>query len=160
MATTLPADRVQISELASRQYAAMFRLTTAVELDPQLRELVDVRISQLTGCAFCLDMRWKDARAVSEREERLYMLDGWRESALFSERERVGLELAEAMTLIAQDHMPDAVCGRVQSAFDAREAARLVFAITVVNAWSRLLITPRAQAGIYEPGMFVTREAR
>ena len=160
MATTLPADRVQLSELASRQYAAMFRLTTAVELDPRLRELVDVRVSQLNGCAFCLDMHWKDARAGGEREERLYMLDAWRESALFSERERVALELAEAMTLIAQDHVPDAVWSRVQSAFDAHEAAQLVFAITVVNAWNRLLITARAQAGIYEPGMFVMTEAR
>ena len=157
MTTTLPADRVQLSELASRQYAAMFRLDSAVELDHRLRELIDIRVSQLNGCAFCIDMHWKDARAAGEPEERLYMLNAWRESTLFSERERVALELCEAMTLIADDHVPDELWSRVAATFDPHEAAQLVFAITAINAWNRLLITSRAQAGHYQPGMFEVR---
>ena len=109
MANKIPADRMQLAELAPRGYAAMFRLSTAVEIDHELRGLVDIRASQLNGCAFCLDMHWRDARAAGESEERLYMLDTWRESTLYSEREQAALELCEAITLITDGHVADDV---------------------------------------------------
>lgn len=154
MAKKIPADRIQLVELAPRGYAAMFRLSSTIKLDDELRELIDIRASQINGCAFCLDMHWKDARASGQSEERLYMLSAWRESSLYSERERAALELCEAMTLIATEHVPDAVWERASAAFDAYELSQLVFAITTINAWNRLNIASRLQPGHYEPGMF------
>ncbi len=158
MATTIPADRLQLSEIASRQYAAMYRLSSSVELDDRLRALIELRASQLNGCAFCVDMHWKDARAGGETEERLYMLSAWRESPLYSTRERVALALCEAMTRIADDDVSDELWDRVATTFDAADQAQLVFAITVINAWNRLCITTRAQPGHYQPGTFDERD--
>src|SRR5947209_10686463 len=111
MSNSIPAGRMQLSEIAARQYGAMHRLEASIELDDRLRELVKLRASQVNGCAFCIDMHWKDARAGGETEERLYSLDAWRESPLYSERERAALGLCEAMTLIADGHVPDEVWG-------------------------------------------------
>ena len=80
MTPTIPARRLQLAEVAGRQYGAMFRFSHSVELDHGLRALIELRASQINGCAFCLDMHWKDARAAGETEERLYMLSAWRES--------------------------------------------------------------------------------
>jgi AhpD family alkylhydroperoxidase len=154
MSTTIPARRLQLTELAAKQYAGMFRLSSSVELDHALRGLIDVRASQINECAFCLDMHWKDARAAGESEERLYMLDSWRESPLYDERDRAALELCEAMTLIADGHVPDDVWDRARGVFDEHELSELVFAITVINAWNRLNITVRLEPGHYEPGQF------
>jgi AhpD family alkylhydroperoxidase len=153
MSVTIPAGRLALRDLAARQYAAMSRLSASVELDERLRGLIDVRASQLNGCAFCIDMHWKDARAFGETEERLYMLSTWHESPAYSERERLALGLCEAMTRIADADVSDELWDRVATAFDAPEQAQLVFAITVINAWNRLCITSRAQPGFYEPGM-------
>jgi AhpD family alkylhydroperoxidase len=154
MSTPIPAGRMQLAELAPKQYAAMFRLSASVALEPELRELVDVRASQINGCAFCIDMHWKDARAAGESEERLYMLDAWRESPLYTARERAALELCEAMTLIGDGHVPDAVWERARATFDDDELGRLVFAIAAINTWNRLMITSRAEPGHYQPGRF------
>jgi len=159
MSTTIPAARLQLSQVAARQYAAMFRLSTAVEIDHDLRGLVDIRASQLNGCAFCLDMHWRDARAAGEPEERLYMLDSWRESPLYSEREQAALELCEAITLISDGHVADDVWERARAVFDEHELSQLVVAITVINAWNRLNITTRLEPGHYEPGQFRQRAA-
>jgi alkylhydroperoxidase family enzyme len=99
-------------------------------------------------------MHWKDARASGQSEERLYMLNMWRESSLYSERERAALELCEAMTLITKEQVPDAVWERASAAFDEYELSQLVFAITTINAWNRLNIATLLQPGHYEPGMF------
>jgi AhpD family alkylhydroperoxidase len=154
MPTTIPARRLQLSDVAAKQYAAMFRLSTSIELDPGLRHLIDVRVSQINGCAFCVDMHWKDARAAGETEERMYMLDAWRETALYDDQERAALELCEAITFISDGHVPDDVWERARAAFDDQELGQVVFAITVVNAWNRLLITARVEPGHYEPGQF------
>ena len=90
----IPAERLSLVEHAPRQYAAMFRLQQSIELDQRLHDLISLRASQINGCAFCLDMHWKDARAAGESEERLYSLDAWRESLLCSDRERAALDLA------------------------------------------------------------------
>lgn len=157
MSTTIPARRLQLSDLAAKQYGAMFRLSSSVELDHGLRGLIDIRASQINGCAFCLDMHWKDARAAGEPEERLYMLDSWRESPLFDERDRAALDLCEAMTLVADGHVPDDVWDRAATVFDEPELSQLVFAITAINAWNRLNITAQLEPGHYEPGQFDRR---
>jgi AhpD family alkylhydroperoxidase len=154
MSKTIPARRMQLSAAAPRQYAAMYRLEQSIELDPPLSELVALRASQINGCAFCLDMHWKDARAAGESEERLYSLVTWRESSLYSDRERAALALCEAMTSIAHSHVPDDVWESAQAAFASEELAQLVFAITAINAWNRLMITARVEPGHYEPGLF------
>jgi AhpD family alkylhydroperoxidase len=147
-----PAARLQLAEHAARPYAAMARLEAAIELDGPVRELVKLRASQMNGCAFCLDMHWKDARAAGEPEERLYSLDAWRESPLYDERERAALELCEAMTRVADGHVPDGTWRRAEAAFAPAELAHLVFAITAINAWNRIAITTRTEPGHYQPG--------
>ena len=159
MSTTIPAGRIQLPERAPRQYAAMSRLNRSVELDHALANLIDVRASQINGCAFCLDMHWKDARAAGESEERLYSLDAWRDSPLYSERERAALELCESITLVAETHVPDAAWQRARAAFDEGELAQLVMAITAINAWNRLNVATRLEPGHYRPGAFAPSAA-
>src|SRR5436309_10334038 len=153
MSHPFPAARIQLPVVATKQMAAMFRLERAIEIDGGLGNLIRVRASQINGCAFCIDMHWKDARAGGESEERLYSLDAWRESPLYDERERAALELCEAMTLIADGQVPDAAWERASATFDEAELAQLVFAITAINAWNRLMITARVEPGHYEPGL-------
>jgi AhpD family alkylhydroperoxidase len=143
--------RLELGKLARPQYQAMAALEASITLDESLKELVKLRASQINGCAYCLDMHWKDARAGGEPEERLYGLDAWRESPLYSERERAALALCEAMTLIAGSHVPDDVWDRAAALFDPEELAQLVFAITTINAWNRLAITVRTPPGTYQP---------
>ena len=149
---TIPAGRLSLTERAPRQHAAMLRLERSIELDRGLRDLVSLRASQLNGCAFCLDMHWQDARAAGESEARLYSLDAWRDSPLYSERERAALELCEAMTLVAGTNVPDAVWERARASFDDDELAQLVFAIAAINAWNRLNVATRLEPGHYRPG--------
>jgi AhpD family alkylhydroperoxidase len=154
MSVTIPAHRLQLTEHAARQYAAMRRLDSSVELEAPLADLVKVRASQINGCAFCLDMHWKDARAAGESEERLYMLSAWRESPLFSEAERAALALCEAMTVISAGGVSREVWEAAAAQFDEDELAQLVFAITAINAWNRLMISTGVEPGHYTPGMF------
>jgi AhpD family alkylhydroperoxidase len=156
MTPTIPAGRLQITDVAPRQYGAMFRFSRSVELDHGLRLLIEIRASQINGCAFCLDMHWKDARAAGESEERLYMLGAWRESSLHSDRERAALELCEAMTEIAGRGVPNDVWERASAAFSEDELGQVVFAIAVINTWNRLQITTQVEPGHYYPGMFDT----
>ena len=150
----IPAKRLKVGELAKKQTAAMLRLEGTIELEPRLHTLISLRASQINGCAFCIDMHWKDARAAGETEERLYALDAWSESPLYEQKERAALELCEAVTLIRDGHVPDSVWIRARQAFDDEELANLVFAITAINTWNRLCITTRVEPGHYEPAMF------
>jgi AhpD family alkylhydroperoxidase len=143
---------MQLSEIARKQYAVIFRLSSSIELDRELRDLIDLRASQINGCAFCLDTHWKNARAAGEVEERLYMLDAWRESSAYSSRERAALELCEAITLISDGHVPDEVWERASASFHEYELSHFVFAITMINAWNRILITTRVEPGHYRAG--------
>lgn len=113
---------------------------SACGLEASLLHLVRLRASQLNGCAYCIDMHWKDLRALGEREQRLYSLDAWRECPHYSERERAALAWTEATTLIAGDHVPDAVYQAVRSHFNDKELADLTLAIATINAWNRLSI--------------------
>ncbi len=153
MNTAFPATRIQLDALAPRPTHALAGLSASVRLDPGLRELIDVRASMVNGCMFCIDMHWKDARAAGESEERLYSLAAWAESPLYSDRERAALLLCDAMTLVAEGHVPDPVWAAAQAAFEPEELSQLVFAIIVINAWNRLTITARPEPGSYEPPM-------
>jgi AhpD family alkylhydroperoxidase len=151
MNNTFPARRMQLSEWAPDQLVAMYRLDASNEFDRDIGELIKLRASQINGCAFCIDMNWKDARAGGAGEDRLYSLAAWRESPLYGERERAALGLCEAMTLIADAHVPEAVWDRAREAFDEAELAQLVFVITTINAWNRLMIAAEVEPGHYNP---------
>jgi AhpD family alkylhydroperoxidase len=151
MTNPIPAARMQLPKQAPRPFAAMMRVQSAIAFDPEVGELVKLRASQINGCAFCLDMHWKDARAAGESEERLYLLPAWREVQVYSDREKAALDLCEAMTLIHDGHVPDDVWHRARSAFDDAELAQLVFQITAINAWNRLMIATRTEPGHYQP---------
>lgn len=120
-------------------------------LEDSLMQLVKMRASQINGCAFCLDMHSKDARAAGETEQRLYGLDAWREAPYYSDRERAALEWAEAVTLVAETHVPDAVYEQVSQHFDEVERVNLTLAVIAINGWNRLAIASRTKAGDYRP---------
>lgn len=124
---------------------ALEKAVVSSGLDPSLIELVKTRASQINGCAFCLFMHTHDARAKGESEERLYLLNAWRESSLYTNRERAALAWTEAVTLVAETQSPDAAYDAVCSQFDERETAQLTLLITTINAWNRIAISFRMQ---------------
>ena len=132
---------------------AMLSLQHEVEttgLEHSLLELVKIRVSQINGCAYCIDMHTKDARAAGETEQRIYALNAWRETPFFSSRERAALEWAETVTLLHQTHVPDDVYERVRSEFSEAETVSLTFALIAINGWNRLAVSFRAPAGSYK----------
>jgi AhpD family alkylhydroperoxidase len=136
---------------APRLAAAMNRLDGTVELGPPLRELVNLRASQINGCAYCIDMHTKDARAAGETEQRLYAVSAWRDTPFFDERERAALALCEAVTRVAETHVADAVWDEAAAHFEPGELSHLLFAIVSINAYNRLAIATRMDVGGYQP---------
>jgi len=132
---------------------AMLNLSGEVEahLERPLFELVKIRASQINGCAYCIDMHTKDARLAGETEQRIYALNAWRETPFFSDRERAALEWTEAVTRVADTHVPDDIHQRVSTQFDDDELVALTFAVIVINSWNRLAVSFRAPAGSYQP---------
>jgi len=120
-------------------------------LEPSLLELVRMRASQINGCAYCLDMHSKDARARGETEQRLYALNAWSETPFFSDRERAALAWTEAVTLVSQSHVPDSVYEEVREHFTEDELVHLTLAISTINVWNRLCISFRVVPGTYQP---------
>ena len=151
MSAVTVEQRLPLATLARRPFATLVRLDQSIELDPTLRELLKVRASQINGCAFCIDMHWTDARAAGESEQRLYSLDAWRESSVYSERERAALALCDAITLVSTTHVPDDVWDAAEALFGPDELAQLVFAVIAINAWNRLAITSRTPPGSFRP---------
>ena len=136
--------------------AAMLNLQREVDasgLDPSLLDLVKIRASQMNGCAYCIDMHTKDARARGETGQRIYLLNAWRETAFFSERERAALEWTEAVTRIGDTHAPDDVFERARQQFTETELIALTFALVAINGWNRLAISFRMPAGTYQPAV-------
>jgi AhpD family alkylhydroperoxidase len=121
-------------------------------LDGKLLDLVRMRASQINGCAYCLDMHSKDARANGETEQRLYGLDAWRETPYYSARERAALEWTEALTLVSETHAPDEVYERLRAQFSEEELMHLTLAIVAINGWNRLNIAARTVPGGYLAG--------
>jgi AhpD family alkylhydroperoxidase len=123
-----------------------------VEFDPPLRELVRIRASQINGCAYCIDMHTKDARAIGETEQRLYALAAWRETPFFTERERAALAFTDSVTLLAADHVPTEAYEAVVKYFTEDEVAALIGLIVTINAWNAISVSTRAwEPGSYEP---------
>jgi AhpD family alkylhydroperoxidase len=120
------------------------------DLDPKLRELVRIRASQLNGCAYCIDMHTKDARAIGETEQRLYALPAWRETPYFTSRERAALAFTESVTLLAGEHVPASDYDAVAAVFRPDEVAALVSLIVAINAWNAISVATRA----WEPGSY------
>jgi AhpD family alkylhydroperoxidase len=140
---------------APQAYQAMLGLETHIrkssKLEPALLELVRMRASQINGCAYCLDMHSKDARAAGETEQRLYALNAWEETPFYTERERAALAWTEALTLISETHAPDAVYEEVRKQFSEEELVNLTLAIVAINGWNRMAIGFRAVPGTYQP---------
>ena len=133
----------------------MFQLERAVResgLEPKLLELVKTRASQMNGCAYCIDMHTKDARAHGETEQRLFALSAWREAPFYSEKERAALKWTEAITDIQRGHAADDVFEEVRKHFADAELMSLTLAITTINAWNRIAIAFRLVPGSYQPG--------
>jgi AhpD family alkylhydroperoxidase len=142
------------AEVAPGAYQAMMALEQYIHgcgLEESLIHLVKLRVSQINGCAYCLDMHWKDLRALGESEQRLYSLDAWRECPYYTGRERAALAWAEAVTLVTQGHVPDAVYEEARAHFGPKELADLTLVVTTINAWNRLSIAARTEPGTYQP---------
>jgi len=135
---------------ARQAMAAVDQYLRKSGFDPRLAELVKMRASQINGCAYCIDMHSKDARAEGETEQRLYALSAWRETPFFSERERAALEWTEAVTKVSENHVPDEVYERVRQHFDETELVNLTLAVVAINGWNRLAISLRAVPGTYQ----------
>lgn len=147
-------ERINFKRLVPAAYRAMLGLESYVHetgLEPSLLELVKMRASQINGCAYCLDMHSKDARAAGETEQRLYLLNAWQEAPFYTERERAALAWTEAVTLVNQSHVPEDVYQQTRAHFSEKELVDLTIAIVAINAWNRLEVSFRGVAGRYTP---------
>jgi AhpD family alkylhydroperoxidase len=151
--------RIDFDELAANFSRALAHLDRAATkeldgagIDPKLRELIRIRASQLNGCAYCVDMHTKDARAIGETEQRIYALPVWRETPYFTARERAALAFTESVTRMTQTHVPDEDFQPVAKEFSEQEVAALVSLITMINAWNAVGVATRAWTpGSYSP---------
>ena len=139
-------QRIDAAVAAPEAFKAMlaFSSTSAkLDLEPSLKELVKIRASQINGCAFCLHMHMRDARKLGETEERIVLLDAWREAPYYTPRERAALAWTEAVTLVSETHVPDDVYEEARRHFNERELTELTVAIMIINSWNRLLVAMR-----------------
>jgi AhpD family alkylhydroperoxidase len=144
--------RFNFMKAAPGVYPAMAGLEHYLQgcgLEQALLHLIKLRASQINGCAYCLDMHWKDLRAIGETEQRMYSLDAWRECPYYTDRERAALAWTEAVTLVSEDHVPDAVYEEVRAHFNEKEMCDLTLAVAAINAWNRLAIASRTVPGSY-----------
>lgn len=146
--------RIDYLKSARGVYEAMLGLENYLHesgLDERLLDLIKLRVSQINGCAYCIDMHWKDLRALGETEQRLYGLDAWEESPYYTDRERAAFKWAEAVTNIRDTHAPDGIYENVRKHFTEKELADLTLAIATINSWNRLAISARSVPGRYQP---------
>jgi AhpD family alkylhydroperoxidase len=144
--------RIEYPRVSPRGFNAMLALQTYVNecgLEHSLLALVKLRASQINGCGYCIDMHTKDARAEGETEQRLYLLDAWREAPMYSARERAALAWTEAVTLVREGHVPDHVYNAVREHFSEAELVSLTLAVVAINGWNRLSIALRTVPGTY-----------
>jgi AhpD family alkylhydroperoxidase len=148
-------SRLEAQKVSPAAYHAMLGLEGFVrkssKLEPSLLELIKMRASQINGCAYCLDMHSKDARAGGESEQRLYALPAWRETPFFTDRERAALSWTEAVTLVTEGHVPDEVYEEAKQQFSEEELVNLTLAVITINSWNRLAIAFRSVPGEYQP---------
>lgn len=150
-ASTVEGERMNIGREAPALSRALVALEREIQIDPVLRELVKLRASILNGCAYCIDMHTKDAREAGESEQRLYAVAAWQEAPFFTEPERAAFALTDAVTLIAETHVPAAVYDEAARHFEPEELTHLIWQIVAINAWNRITITSRQTVGGYEP---------
>jgi AhpD family alkylhydroperoxidase len=146
--------RIDYTKVAPGALRAMYGLEKYLaesSIEQPLRELVKLRASQINGCAYCIDMHWKDARAAGESEQRLYGLAAWREAPYYSARERAALAWTEELTLIAEHHVSDELYEQTRRQFSEQELVDLTLAVGTINAWNRIAISFRSEAGSYQP---------
>jgi AhpD family alkylhydroperoxidase len=148
---TLKKITPDVSAAMGSLHAAAVSAAHDAKVEPELLELIRIRASQINGCAFCLDMHTKDARAAGETEQRIYALNAWRETPFFTARECAALALAEAVTLVHDGQVPDAVYAEAADVFDETQIAALIWAATVINAYNRIAIATRMAPGNYQP---------
>ena len=134
----------QAAPAVMKAMMALESQAAGIGLEPSLMELVKIRASQINGCAFCLHMHTRDARAKGENEERIYVLDAWRESPFYSARERAALAWTEAVTLVSQTHVPDDVHELARAEFSEEDLVKLTLLVTTINAWNRFAISFRS----------------
>jgi AhpD family alkylhydroperoxidase len=135
-------------------FHAMLGMEKAIRrsgLERSLIELVKVRASQINGCAYCIDMHTKDARAAGETEQRLYALSAWRETPFFTDRERAALAFTESVTVLSHGHVSDEVVNAAKQHFDDTELVKLLYVVVTINAWNRLGVTAARPVGDYQP---------
>jgi AhpD family alkylhydroperoxidase len=147
-------ERIDYLKVSTGAYHTLLELEKYLHecgLQEPLLNLVKLRASQINGCAYCLDMHWKDLRALGESEQRLYSLDAWNESPYYSDRERAALAWTEAVTRVSETHVPDEVYEESKKHFSEKELADLTLAVATINMWNRLAIAGRSTPGIYQP---------
>jgi len=144
-------DARRYAQEAQKAMYALEQYLAACGLEHSLIHLMKMRASQINGCAYCIDMHSKDARALGETEQRLYELDAWRETPFYTDRERAALSWTEAVTLVSQTHVPDSVYDEIGKHFSEKEIVDLTFVVTTINAWNRLAVALRAVPGRYRP---------
>jgi AhpD family alkylhydroperoxidase len=145
--------RLDLSKTAPEVYQAMLGLEKTINnsgLEDILLELVKLRVSQINGCAYCIDMHTKDLRAKGQSEQRLYLLNAWRESPFYTDRERMALEWAETVTKVTEKHVPDEIYEQVRQQFSEEELVNLTLAVVAINGWNRLSIAFRVVPGSYQ----------
>ncbi len=147
-------DSVKVAPGAVHAMLGLERYLAESAHEPDLMNLVKLRASQMNGCAYCIDMHWKDLRSDGQSEQRLYGLDAWAESPYYTERERAALTWTEAVTRVADGHVPDRVFEEARRHFTEAELADLTLCVAAINAWNRLMIAFRAPAGTYQPSQW------
>jgi AhpD family alkylhydroperoxidase len=155
--------RIEVRKLVPGAMKAMGGLEHYVRqsgLPENLLHLIKLRVSQINGCAYCIDMHSKDLRAAGEGEQRLYLLDAWREAPFYSERERAALAWAEAVTLVTEGHVPDEVYEQARAQFSEEELVNLTVAVVAINGWNRLSIAFRNVPGAYQPQQLQERQTK
>ena len=147
-------DYSKILPEGMRVMNALDHYSQSCGLEPALLDLIKLRASQINGCAYCIDMHSKDARTRGETEQRLYNLSVWRETAYYTERERAALAFTEAVTLIAENRVPEEVFQQAHQQFSDEELVKLMIAIVTINAWNRFTVFGDVP-GSYQPSHFV-----
>ena len=150
-------QRINAFEKGQGAFKAMLGISAYLaksSLEKKLLELIEYRVSQINGCAYCLDMHSKDLRHDGETEQRIYMISAWRETDLFTDRERAALLWAESVTLLNEGHVPDEVYEEVRKQFSEEGLIDLTLAVASINSWNRLNIAFRTTAGSYQPGQW------
>lgn len=154
--------RLNPSQVAPDAYRALAGLEMYIRkssgLEPSLLELIKVRASQINGCAFCIDMHTKDARAQGETEQRLYELNAWREAPFYTDREQAALAWTEAITTVSDGHVSDEVYECARRQFNESEIVILTLAVITINGWNRMSIAFKAVPGAYQPASFKVKK--